>query len=47
MTATIYDMKLVLQNPFQNSKALINTYISVSIVMSVIFTGIGLSLTQN
>jgi hypothetical protein len=47
MTATIYDMKLVLQNPFQSSQARINGYIVLSAVMAVIFTGVGLRLTQN
>ena len=46
MTATIYDMKLVLQNPFQSSQARINSYIVLSVVMAIIFTSLGLYLTQ-
>ncbi len=46
MTATIYDMKLVLQNPFQSSQARINGYIVLSVVMAMLFTGVGLYLTK-
>ena len=42
MAFTIYDLKLVLKNPFQNSKQRTNIYIAISVVLAVCLTTLGL-----
>ena len=46
-TAIIYDLKLVIQNPFQSSEKRVPKYILVSLILAIIFSGTGLLLTKS
>lgn len=46
-TAIIYDLKLVIQNPFQSSEKRVPKYIVVSLLLALIFSFTGLLFTRS
>jgi hypothetical protein len=45
MIATIYDLTLILKNPFQNAESRVNRHLIMAIIAATMFSSLGLWLT--